>query len=84
MFTKPNHLVVRALHQLAALPTWVVVSEYLDDELQATYERITTTQDVAAIHELRGRAKFINELLKEFSTSGATLERLESNPPRRP
>jgi hypothetical protein len=77
MFTKPNHLVVRALHQLAALPTWVVVSEYLDDELQATYERITTTQDVAAIHEMRGRARFIKELLKMCSETGATLEKLD-------
>jgi hypothetical protein len=83
MLTKAKLEMVRNLHALVRTPQWKSVDSALHDELQATYVRMQDTPDTAALHELRGRARILSELLELTRDTQGKLEALSKVEARR-
>lgn len=74
MITKPTVQQVTALHSLVHQPAWKDVAQLLKAELQTTIQHLLVTADTATLHELRGRARVLDEIL---GLSEGTKELLE-------
>lgn len=64
MFKRLTPNVVRNLHVLVRTEQWRAVDAALRAELFATYERMRDTADEPTLHELRGRARILSEVLE--------------------
>lgn len=63
MLVKLTPSVVRDLHVLVRTDQWRAVDAAINAELLATYERMRDTVDTPTLHELRGRARLLSEIL---------------------
>ena len=64
MITRLTPSTARSLAFLVRTEQWRAVEASLNAELLATYERLRDTADTATIHELRGRARVLSDILK--------------------
>lgn len=67
MLTRLAPTAARSILVLARTEQWRAVEAALNAELLATYERMRDTADTATLHELRGRARVLSDLLKVMS-----------------
>ena len=75
MLSKPTKTLVHNLHMLVQTPMWAEVSAYLESELSAVHVRMESAVESHMLHELRGRAKAIRELLTMARTTADTLDK---------
>ena len=73
MLSKPTKSLAHNLHLLVQTPMWLEVSAFLVAELQAIHERMESAVESHMLHELRGRAKSIRELLALSRSTGELL-----------
>lgn len=64
MLSKPTPAQLRTCDTLSQWPKWGEVSDIIDAELKAIFERMIGASAEADLHSLRGRA----QALKEFQT----------------
>lgn len=64
MLSKLTPSTARSLAFLVRTEQWRAVEASLSTELLATYERMRDTADTATLHELRGRARVLSDILK--------------------
>lgn len=69
---------------MTQLPPWDTVRTLIGLELSMIFTRMMATADTALLHELRGRANALHELLAAFTTASSQLEKIERKPPGRP
>lgn len=78
MLSKPGLSELRALHQLVRTPLWPAIDKLLGAELDAIHAHLVNVTDNVTLHELRGRAKHINEFRGLASKTQDILEKLEA------
>jgi len=76
MLSKLTPSVLRNLHVLVRTEQWRAVNEAINAELLATYERMRDTVDVPTLHELRGRARLLSEILEVTSSTQEKLDKI--------
>ncbi len=76
MFKRLTPSVLRNLHVLVRTEQWRAVNEAINAELLATYERMRDTVDVPTLHELRGRARLLSEILEVTSSTQEKLDKI--------
>jgi hypothetical protein len=76
MLSKLTPSVLRNLHVLVRTDQWRAVNEALNAELLATYERMRDTVDTPTLHELRGRARLLSEILVVTSSTQEKLDKI--------
>jgi hypothetical protein len=79
MLTKPSALALRALYSFSNHTGWASVSKMLEDELASTYKLLTEAREPATIHQLQGRAQFINEFQGMVRDAPKILEKLQES-----
>lgn len=84
MLKQPTANDLRSLHVLVHTQAWRQTESYLKDEYAEICTRMVGTSDLTLLHELRGRAKFINEFLRLCGETQTLLEKLEKTSPRKP
>ncbi len=76
MLIKPTFQQITALHLVVHQPAWTDVNQILELELEQTLERLLNTSVTETVHELRGRAKMLTELLALTTGTRVLLEQM--------
>lgn len=76
MLIKPTLQQITALHSVVHQPAWTDVNQLLELELEQTLERLLNTSVTETVHELRGRAKMLTELLALTTGTRVLLEQM--------
>lgn len=74
----------KSIMSVTASRDWTTVRKFLEDERQATYRRMQDTPDMVALHELRGRARLLTELLDITGGIRQKVDKLEATARRTP
>ena len=68
---------IQSLANLSRLPHWEELQQCVRLEVDAIVKRMLATADPAILHECRGRANALNELLTAVNAASGDLEKIK-------
>ena len=78
MLSKITPGYINELHKLVNSAMWPEIKKHLTKEYDTTILRILNTADVAELHEMRGRVKFIKDFLDTASNTQEIIRKFKS------